>query len=239
MTFSLTPITAGTIACVHRQCLASVFWETDPVTRSTITAPADISFEKEAWLNRILVKRGAVGYLLAAGSGDPAAATIVFCSPADSPVAELMPTAPVAADSELVTSIHTDDRCHRTAVLMCLSAVAAACTGRGVAAVEIFGLRPMGRKHTRGTDCDDLQRADAAACAVDDPLDPAVAEAVLDPAATGLVEVPLLAEAGFEVVADHPVLPRMRLDLPPRHGLLADTAFDEITGLTDEMIIPN
>ncbi|MBN9644300.1 hypothetical protein ACFSSC_10335 [Corynebacterium mendelii] len=225
--FSPAPVTADTIGLVHPQCLSTVFWETDPRYRVAV-AGGDICFEKEAWLNRILIKRGAVGFLLADGGTAPAVATVLYCRSADAPVVEHLPTAPVGADAELVTSIHTDAHCHRAAVLMCLSAVVQALTERGVAALEIFGLRSMGRKHTRGGGR--AHDPAVAAATVDHPLDPAVAESVLDPAAVGLVEVPLLREAGFRVVADHPVLPRLRLDLPPRQGLLADTARDDLTG---------
>jgi len=34
--------------------------------------------------------------------------------------------------------------------------------------------------------------------------------------------VEVLESAGFEVVADHPEIPRLRLELPPAHGLLTE-----------------
>ncbi|MCT1684440.1 hypothetical protein M3A74_06380 [Corynebacterium appendicis] len=38
----------------------------------------------------------------------------------------------------------------------------------------------------------------------------------------GLMPVEVLESAGFEVVADHPEIPRLRLELPPAHGLLTE-----------------
>ena len=48
------------------------------------------------------------------------------------------------------------------------------------------------------------------------------------PAYMGLMAYDTLRSAGFEVAADHPVLPRLRLELPPEHDVLTAAAVEDL-----------
>ena len=48
------------------------------------------------------------------------------------------------------------------------------------------------------------------------------------PAYIGLMSYETLRSAGFEVAADHPVLPRLRLELPPEHDMLSAAAAEDL-----------
>ena len=48
------------------------------------------------------------------------------------------------------------------------------------------------------------------------------------PASVGLIPETILLEAGFTVVADHDVLPRLQMTLPPPQGLLAVEEAEEL-----------
>ena len=71
-------------------------------------------------------------------------------------------------------------------------------------AVEVFGIRP------------------------DAPVPEDAEEIVADTATAGLVAVSTLEAAGFKVVADHPVLPRLRMELPPARELLTEQALADL-----------
>ena len=48
------------------------------------------------------------------------------------------------------------------------------------------------------------------------------------PASVGLIPETILLDAGFTVVADHDVLPRLQMTLPPPQGLLAVEEAEEL-----------
>ena len=81
---------------------------------------------------------------------------------------------------------------------------------RDVPAVEAFGWRT-----------DFFARAD-----VDELLEGPVGAVLRSASEIGLMSVSVLESAGFKVVADHPVLPRLRLDLPPQHDLISAAALE-------------
>ena len=51
-------------------------------------------------------------------------------------------------------------------------------------------------------------------------LDPMMRKFVEQKNKIGLIEVAVLESAGFEVVADHPVLPQLRMEMPPQDPLM-------------------
>lgn len=113
-----------------------------------------------------------------------------------------MPTAPVSEDAAVVTSLFIDSAVAGTgleAVLM--DAAIMDLLQKGVDAVEAFGWR---------TDAEE-------------PLP--LAE---KPQEIGLIDAEVLESAGFEVVRDHPVLPRLRLEMPPAKGLLSAEAVEKL-----------
>ena len=95
-------------------------------------------------------------------------------------------------------------RCHHGASTSGWTGAAA--TSAGAQALEVFGLH---EPSARGTTLDD------ATAQAHSPI-------ARHAAAIGLTEVPILESAGFRIVDDHPLLPRLRLSLPPVFDLMAD-----------------
>lgn len=187
------------IPLVHHECSHSVFWELSPKTRAG--RGLDVAFEKEAWLATGLLEGVCGGYnLVYQRKGVPpirAIATILYCPPAYAPGAAIMPTAPVSSDAQLISSLHIDPVIAATGLeAVMLDAVIMDLVAAEIPAVEAFGIRP------------------------DAPVPPEAADIVAEAATAGLVEVNTLEAAGFKVMADHPVLPRLRMELPPARELL-------------------
>ena len=130
-------------------------------------------------------------------------ATILFCSREDAAGAAKLPTAPISEDAEIITSLFV--KAHlmgRGIEAVLVDAAIMHLTNRGSAAVEAFGYYG----------------------------DPAAAADFLGhkPAYIGLMSYETLRSAGFEVAADHPVLPRLRLELPPEHDMLSAAAAEDL-----------
>lgn len=195
------------IPLVHHECSHSVFWELSPQTRAA--RALDAAFEKEAWLATGLLEGVCGGYnLVYQRKGVPpirAIATILYCPPAYAPGAAVMPTAPVSADAQLISSLHIDPVIAATGLeAVMLDAVIMDLVAEEKPAVEVFGIRP----------------------AVEPSPD--VADIVAAATSAGLVEVATLEAAGFKIVADHPVLPRLRMELPPARELLSAQAVADL-----------
>lgn len=162
---------------------------------------ADSAFEKEAWLHTTLLQFGDCGFSI---RGDmEVEATVLFCSRDLAPGAAKLPTAPVSEDAAIISSLFTKayavTQGHTAALL---DAAIYNLTARDFAAVEAFGYR-----------------------------DHAEAEAFLGtkPARIGLLPFPTLEAAGFKVTQDHPVFPRLRLELPPVQGFFSLAAVEDFT----------
>lgn len=207
MDAQLQRLCAEAIPLVHHECSHSVFWELSPKTQAA--RALDAAFEKEAWLATGLLEGVCGGYnLVYQRRGVPpirAIATILYCPPAYAPGAAIMPTAPVSADAQLISSLHIDPVIAATGLeAAMLDAVIMDLVAAEAPAVEVFGMRS----------------------AVDPAPD--VADIVSQSTAAGLVEVSTLEGAGFKVVADHPVLPRLRMELPPARELLTEQAVADL-----------
>lgn len=195
----VVPLRIGSLDRMHPKTASSVFWELDPLVAGV--SEADPEIDKEAWLVALAFNHEPVGFsIIDAGSETGAMATILYCPAADAPGAVRMPTAPVSKDAWLVTSLHIDEAARRRGwESVLLDSVIGAATSAGVSALEVFGMRADAPK----------QR-----------LSPACAELVDAAPQIGLTEVSILESAGFKIVADHPVIPRLRLTLPPEFDLL-------------------
>lgn len=162
-------------------------------------AVADPAFEKEAWLSDVLLSYGECGFTV----GEEA--TVLFCSRDDAPGASKLPTAPVSEDADIITSLFINSaRAGRGLEAVLLDAAIMALTERGVGAVEAFGF---------------YGHPDVSA---------ATQYLGTKPALIGLMPFEVLIGAGFEVAADHPVVPRLRLELPPAHDLLSAAAVEDL-----------
>lgn len=128
-------------------------------------------------------------------------ATVFFCSADLAPGAAKLPTSPVSADAAILSSLFVgSDRAGRGLEAVLIDAALVNLTARGFGAVESFGYR-----------------------------DAAAATALLGskPARIGLLDTETLTRAGFEVVQDHAITPRLRLELPPEFSLMTAAAVED------------
>ncbi|MHC2547989.1 hypothetical protein [Corynebacterium hesseae] len=129
-------------------------------------------------------------------------ATLLFCPPELAPGVAKLPTSPVSEDAVLVTSLFVKP--HRAAKgleAVLLDATIMHLTSREASAVEAFGFRDARQ-------AEELLRE--------------------KPARIGLLPVETLESAGFMVVRDHPITPRLRLELPPAFDLLTAAAVEDL-----------
>ncbi|MGP6174218.1 hypothetical protein [Corynebacterium sp. A21] len=206
----LYPIDAQHLGLMHPRAARSVFWECDPETAVKVCGSGDPIFEKEAWLATTTHNYGCCGFSISGPSPlDPVSlervvGTVFYCSPGDAPGAEQLPTAPVSEDAEIITSLFLDlGRAGEGLESVLLDAAIMELVTKDASAVEAFGLR------------EDY---------IEDPghpMSPTVAEIVARAGEIGLIGVSYLESAGFQVIREHPVLPRLRLEIPPPMDLRA------------------
>ena len=210
---TLIPLSPETMGRIHPQAGRSIFWELDAEAASLVHDSGDPSFEKEAWLTTTLLDYGCCGLSLERSTAVHAVATVLWCSRDAAPGRAQLPTAPVSEDAEVLTSLFIDPGFAGVGLeAVLLDAAIMQLVDADVPAVEAFGWRQ-----------DFFSRAD-----VDELLEGPVGSVLRSASEIGLMSVAVLESAGFQVVADHPVLPRLRLELPPQHGLLSVAAVEEL-----------
>ncbi|AZA14733.1 hypothetical protein ACFPVT_03145 [Corynebacterium choanae] len=231
MTAFALPLSPANTSSVIPLALHTVFWEADTACAAAIAEQHDVVLEKEAWIARMLSTRGCCGFNLVSadrdGDSDQAIGTVLYCPAELAPGAALMPTAPVSDDAELVTSLfcaYPDSSEGQRQALLLLAAVADELTQRGVVAMEMFAFRNLSGTRRRGQLCTDDTATHSAPETMSQPLRKEVADALLHPGKIGLLDFQILLEAGFHIAQDHPIVPRMRLELPPTQGLLYEAA---------------
>ncbi|QGU05889.1 hypothetical protein [Corynebacterium comes] len=209
----VSPLRPETIGRIHPQAGRSIFWELDPEAAAVVQASGDPDFEKEAWLTTTLLEYGCCGFSLERSNRERAVATVLYCSRDDAPGACQLPTAPVSEDAEVLTSLFIDPGFAGIGLeSLLLDAAIMSLVERDARAVEAFGWRT-----------DFFARAD-----VDELLEGPVGAVLRSASDIGLMSVPVLESAGFQVIADHPVLPRLRLELPPQHALFSVAAMEQL-----------
>ena len=210
---TLIPLSPETMGRIHPQAGRSIFWELDAEAASLVQDSGDPAFEKEAWLTTTLFNYGCCGLSLERSTAARAVATVLWCSRDAAPGCAQLPTAPVSEDAEVLTSLFIDPGFAGVGLeAVLLDAAIMQLVDADVPAVEAFGWRQ-----------DFFSRAD-----VDELLEGPVGSILRSASEIGLMSVAVLESAGFQVVADHPVLPRLRLELPPQHGLLSVAAVEEL-----------
>ena len=205
-----------------RRC---VYWEVDPSTLRADDHLSDPEFEKEAWLSMVMLEWGSCGQIAvqcANSSGDdddesfmlrgdePCLGYAFYAPPGAVPRARHFPSGPVSADAVLLTSLGVESGAAGEALPRALIAAAVGdLVRRGARALEAFG---------RTAEVTEL-------------LDPRAVSPVLRPAIEVLgdcsvdqcvLDVGLLQDAGFVVVAQHRYFPRLRLELEQGLGWKAD-----------------
>lgn len=207
------PLEAANLDRLHRLAARSIFWEIDPL--GDTYAGIDDAVDKAGWLIAQVYEQKLAGFsIIDPARSTGAYATLLMCPPAAAPGAVRIPTAPPSPDAFLITSLHIDAAAADIgweAVL--IDAAVVELTSRSLPAVEAFGLRPeyLSASGTRP-----------------EPPTGNCRQLVADAAKIGLIPLPALESAGFKIVADHPVIPRLRLDLPPEHGLLTEREIAEL-----------
>ncbi len=215
---SLSRITQDTMGQIHPQARRSIFWELDPETAERVIAKGDPAFEKEAWLTTTLLNYGCCGFSLTGRSvGDAlvprAVATVLYCGRHDALGVVNMPTAPVSEDAEVLTSLFIDPAyAGRGLEGVLIDAAIMELVDKDVSAVEAFGFRE-----------EFLAKEED-----DEALSPALRKILDQSIDIGLLGTTTLESAGFKVVSDHPVFPRLRLELPPQQQLLSAVAIEQL-----------
>lgn len=215
MSSRITPLRLEAFDQLPKHARQCVFWEVDPSTLGGDDHLADPEFEKEAWLSMVMLEWGSCGQIAvecapAPGQQDVAQPDLrsdsaclgyaFYAPPGAVPRARRFPTGPVSPDAVLLTSLGVDVSDDTGALPRGLiAAVVADLVRRGVRALEAFGRTSA------------MLTLDPAAVPAD--LLPVVE--VLGDCSTEqcIIDSDLLAEAGFEVVAPHPYVPRLRLEL--------------------------
>lgn len=198
----LEKVKQGTV--IHPQARVATFWE---FAAEDIPDPA---FEKEAWFSATLLGFGDCGFTV----GEEA--TVLFCGRDDAPGVAKMATGPLSPDAAIITSLFINPaRAGRGLEAVLLDSAIMDLMERGADAVEAFG-------YYTG-----MHALDAATA---DPVSYDMCRHFMGvrPELIGLMTVDVLQAAGFEVVADHPVTPRLRLELPPAHDLLTAAAAEQL-----------
>ncbi|MCK7676143.1 hypothetical protein [Corynebacterium pygosceleis] len=203
---SLYAVTPDTVSRMHPAARESVFWELDPATAAEVVDAGSATLEKEAWINRVLLEQGGCGYSIGTAGDAEAIATVLFCAPEHASGVVQLPTAPVSPDAQLLTSLFIERRFGELGVeSVLINAVILDLTRRGARAVEAFALRNPGATAARRDRGPRNPSGDADMDAV------AIAARASE---IGLPDIGVLEAAGFAVVADHDLLPRLRLSLP-------------------------
>lgn len=199
---SVVALTSSTLSNLHPQAARSVFWELDPLSENY--HGIDSQMDKSAWLLALVYEQKTAGFSIV---DKRAHATLLMCPPSAAPGAVRLPTAPVSADAYCLTSLHIDAAFAGIgweAVLV--DAAVVDLTSRGLPAVEAFGVKADFTHEQTGMCKTIVEHAEQ----------------------IGLMPVEVLESAGFKIVADHPVIPRLRLELPPEQGLLSEAEIAEL-----------
>ena len=199
---SVVALTSSTLSNLHPQAARSVFWELDPLSENY--QGIDSQMDKSAWLLALVYEQKTAGFSIV---DKRAHATLLVCPPSAAPGVVRLPTAPFSADAYCLTSLHIDAAFAGIgweAVLV--DAAVVDLTSRGLPAVEAFGVKA------------DFSHEQTGMC-----------KTIVEHAEQiGLMPVEVLESAGFKIVADHPVIPRLRLELPPEQGLLSEAEIAEL-----------
>lgn len=201
---SVVALTSSALSRLHPQAARSVFWELDPLSENY--QGFESRMDKSAWLLALVDEQKTAGFSIV-DKQKKAYATVLMCPPSAAPGAVRLPTAPFSADAYCLTSLHIDAGFAGIgweAVL--LDAAVVELTSRGLPAVEAFGMKADYSHDLTG-----------------------ICKTIVDNAGQiGLMPVEVLESAGFTIAADHPVIPRLRLELPPEQGLLSVSEIAEL-----------
>ena len=213
---------------MHPRAASSMYWE-------CAHEVADPGFEKEAWISSTLLSFGPCGFSIRSD------ATIIYCAADDAPGIAKMPTGPTSSDAAIITSLFvSSQRAGRGLESVLLDTAIMDLLQREFAAVEAFGYHDFGEtahdeifydttdKNAHNIGIEELFESNSSEFFADVNFEIARHFLGIRPDSIGLLPVSILQGAGFEVVKDHPVTPRLRLELPPAHELLSAAAVEDL-----------
>ncbi|MDY3127711.1 MAG: hypothetical protein SOW59_06230 [Corynebacterium sp.] len=204
---------------VHPQALRSMYWECAQEVN-------DPGFEKEAWVSATLLRFGDCGFTVGQE------ATLFYCDRRYAPGVVKVPTGPVSADAAIITSLFINsERQNKGLEAVLIDAAIIDLSNRNFAAVEAFGYysgwtvsyAPLGEPGIEDEVNFEIDSDMAMAC-----YDRTRHFLGIRPEDIGLMSVDVLLAAGFEIISDHPLIPRLRLELPPSHDLLSAAAAEDL-----------
>lgn len=202
-------LSAGTVTTVSPACRSSVFFELDAQVASKLVGKEDRAFEKEAWLNATLLGKVGGGFNIFTDKQE-AVATILYCRSELAMGTLQLPSSPASPNIPLITSLHIEPALAGVGLeALLIDAVLYELMSMDVKEVEAFGYYAPPEDRDRVDDPDCRQIADNCPH-------------------NGLMSVETLQAAGFSVIQDHAVIPRLHLELPPPHPLLTAQAADDI-----------
>lgn len=182
MSRRLVPLTLDVLDDLPHACRRCVYWELDPVGGRRALEAGDPAFEKEAWVSAVLLEWGSPGRI--AYVDDVPAGFVLYAPPAFVPRSFAFPTSPVSTDAvALMTSSVLPPFRGGGLARVLVQGAAKDLTGRGVRAIEAFGVNGAAPVHRHGR---------PGGC---------------------VVPTEFLEAVGFTVVRPHPRYPRLRLEL--------------------------
>ncbi len=198
----MAPLTLETFRDLPTRCRECVRWEL-PQDPATAESHGHRGLEKEAWLSHLLLSwptAGRVAYV-----GEQSAGYALVAPPSMTPRSAHFPTSPVSPDAALLITGHVYGWARGMGVgRMLVQGVAKDLTLRGFHALEVFANRAGA--DAAGEETASSTTKAVAGPAIADAQTPVGGEPCLLPA--GFAET-----VGFTVVADDPVVPRLRLEL--------------------------
>ncbi|WP_080792217.1 hypothetical protein [Corynebacterium pacaense] len=212
MQAALFPITQDELSLIHPWAARSIFWEMAPEAAAAVHRSGSPEFEKEAWLSATLLEYRSCGFNIGYANA-PALSTVLYCHRDLAPGTVTMPSGPVSPDAAVISSLFIDEVFRGLGLEAALiDAALMDLVGWRVPAVEAFARRG-------GAAGDPAHIADTGVTA--DTGSPGTAWILAHGREIGLIDEAVLQSAGFRLIADHPLLPRYRMELPPVDGLLS------------------
>ncbi|WP_185770572.1 hypothetical protein [Corynebacterium anserum] len=247
---SIRAINHHTAGELEQTAMSSVFWELPCDATNTPTISEDPYFDKQIWIQRVLMQWGICGYTAYVGTGDEGgrllpAATVFFAPGSYFPGAMALPTHPVSPDAILISNVFVATPYMGLYLEhQLIDTVLTEARRRGVKAIEAFARVEEGERND--VDIERQSPGDGANGA---------GEYLYQPEAYGgwkereqsytgdlkmdiLSTAPLLSEdilesEGFQVVCEHPLYPRYRYELKSTGSLFAHYAADKHSALNE------
>lgn len=266
MDTSIRALSHQTSNAVETSAAESVFWELPCDETNTPTVSMDPQFDKQLWIQRVLMEWGICGYTAYVGMGEcgtklvPAAS--VFFAPANYfPGAQALPTAPVSPDAILISNVFVATPFMGLYLEhQLIDTVLTEARRRGIKAVEAFARLENEDDGIDGPwELLDAPNGDNRFGGLSGGVEQAEGDHYLPEAYKGWQErhqshtgdlktdllsiAPILTEdileaQGFQVVADHPQYPRYRYEVQPGNSLFSAYAEDDHTKVNEAKPLP-